>query len=182
QPGATALAAALPQALDSMRAAETGLVQAALIGDGVPPALATHVSVLGELVAALDIVRIAETVKAPVPDVAKLYFGLGARLGLDWLRTAAGRIKIETPWQKRAVEAVFDDLFAQQGEIARRAIDSGIPTGKSAGNGAMAAWLERNQANVARLDGLLHELRASSMVDLAALTVAGRELRSLISD
>jgi glutamate dehydrogenase len=181
QPGAAALAAAMPLALDSTRAAETGLVQAALIGEGVPPALASRVSVLGELVAALDIVRIAASVKAPVPDVAKLYFGLGARLGLDWLRTAAGRIKIETPWQKRAVEAVFDDLFAQQGEIARRAIDGGMPAGKSAGNGAMAAWLERNQANVARLDGLLHELRASSMVDLAALTVAGRELRSLIS-
>ena len=62
EPGATALAAALPQALDPARAAETGIVQAALIKDGVPPDLATHVSVLGELVAALDIVRIAESV------------------------------------------------------------------------------------------------------------------------
>jgi glutamate dehydrogenase len=182
EPGATALAAALPQALDPTRATETGLVQAALIKDGVPPALATAVSVLGEMIAALDIVRIAETVKAVVPDVARLYFGLGARLGLDWLRTAAGRIKVETPWQKRAVEAVFDDLFAQQGEIARRAIANGALSGKTAANGAMSAWLEHNQGNVVRIDALLNELRATSTVDLAALTVAGRELRALTTN
>ncbi|HEX9463195.1 MAG TPA: NAD-glutamate dehydrogenase [Alphaproteobacteria bacterium] len=177
--GVAELLAAMPQTLDATRAAETALIQAALVQDGVPTALATTMSALGEMTAALDIVRIAEVVKRPVRDVAKLYFGLGARLGLDWLRTAASRIKIETPWQKRAIEAVFDDLFAQQGEIARRAVNGAVTTEKSAANGAMTSWLEHNQANVARIDALLVELRASPAIDLAALTVAGRELRAL---
>jgi glutamate dehydrogenase len=166
--------------LDPTRAAETALTQAALVQDGVPTALATTMAVLGEAVATLDIVRIAEVVKRPVRDIAKLYFGLGARLGLDWLRTAASRIKVETPWQKRAIEAVFDDLFAQQGEIARRAVN-GASAAKGAANGAMTAWLEHNQATVARIDALLAELKASPTIDLAALTVAGRELRALTS-
>ena len=177
EPGASALAGALPQVLDSTRTAETALIQAALVQDGVPAKLASAIAVLGDLLAALDIVRIAETVKRPVPDVAQIYFGLGARLGLDWLRTAAARIKIETPWQKRAIEAVYDDLFAQQAEIARRAVNGGA----AAGNGATTNWLQHNQASVARIDGLLAELKTSPAVDLAVLTVAGRELRALTS-
>ncbi len=179
--GVAAVAASLPQAFDTARAAETVASQAALVRDGVPAALAAAISVLDDLVSALDIVRIAEAEKAPVPELAKLYFGLGARLGFDWLRTAAGRIKIETSWQKRAVEAVYDDLFAQQGEIARRAVRAGGGGRKASDGGALGIWMEENRANLARIDGLLAELRAAPVVDLAALTVAGRELRALTS-
>jgi glutamate dehydrogenase len=179
KPGAADLMAALPDVLDSTRAAEIALVEAALVRDGVPTTLARVVSSLDEAMAALDLVRIAETVKSPVVEVARLYFSVGARLGLDWLKTAAARIKVETPWQKRAVEAVFDDLFSLQGEIARRAVNG---TAVAAGaDGALGAWLSRHQSSVGRLDGLLQELRAAPNVDLAALTVAGRELRALLA-
>jgi len=176
EPGASALAAAMPGVLEAGRAAESGKLAAALAEDGVPAPLANAMSHLDELVAVLDIVRIAEAVKSSVPAVARLYFAVGERLGLDWLRAAAGKIKIETPWQKRAVEAVYDDLSLQQGEIARRAVNGG-----GAGEAAMTKWLEGNQASLARIDGLMTELKAAPVVDLAALTVAGRELRALTS-
>jgi glutamate dehydrogenase len=177
EPGASALAAAMPGVLEAGRVAESGKLAAALAADGVPAALANSVSYLEELVAALDIVRIAEAVKGSVPDVARLYFAVGARLGFDWLRVAASKIKIETPWQKRAVEAVYDDLSLQQGEIARRAVNGG-----AAGDAAMTKWTDSNQANLARIDGLMTELKAAPVVDLAALTVAGRELRTLTTN
>jgi glutamate dehydrogenase len=163
--------------LDPARVDEITTQQAALTKDGVPQDLAIAISMLDDLAAALDIVRIAEATKMQVVDMARLYFAVGARLGLDWLRAAAARIKVETPWQKRAVEAVYDDLFSQQGEIARRAVEGA----KTAANGALTAWTERNQANLARVDGLLGELKASPVIDLAALTVVGRELRGLTS-
>jgi glutamate dehydrogenase len=177
EPGVAALAKAMPGVLDPARAIETSKLEAALVKDGVPQPLAATVATLDDLVAALDIVRIAEAAKVQIVDMGRLYFAVGARLGLDWLRAAAAHIKVETPWQKRAVEAVYDDLFAQQGEIARRAVESA----KTAANGALDAWTERNQVNLARIDGLLNELKASPVVDLAALTVAGRELRGLTS-
>jgi glutamate dehydrogenase len=176
EPGATALLKAMPTVLDATHVDESAKLAATLVAEGVPKTLADAVSYLDDMIAALDIVRIAEAVKSDVPAVARLYFAVGARLGLDWLRAAAGKIKIETPWQKRAVEAVYDDLSLQQGEIARRAVNGG-----GAADAAMATWLEGNQANLARIDGLMTELKAASLVDLAALTVAGRELRALTS-
>jgi glutamate dehydrogenase len=174
EPGAKQLQAAMSGVLDAARVGESAKVAQGLVADGVPAKLAETVSYLDDMVAALDIVRIAEAVKSPVADVARLYFAVGARLGLDWLRTAAGKIKIETPWQKRAVEAVYDDLSLQQGEIARRAVNGGKGT-----EVAMSAWMESNKTNLARIDGLMTELKAAPVVDLAALTVAGRELRAL---
>ena len=174
EPGARALRAAMPGVLDTTRVSESAKLAASLVADGVPAKLAESVSYLEDLIPALDIVRIAETVKSDVSAVARLYFAVGARLGLDWLRSAAGKIKIETPWQKRAVEAVYDDLSLQQGEIARRAVNGG-----KAADAAMTAWMESNRTGLARIDGLLTELKAAAVVDLAALTVAGRELRVL---
>ncbi len=173
QPGTAELMKAMPGVLDAGRQADSAAMAAELVGSGVPKDLAATISILDDVAAALDIVRTAEAVKAPVTGVAKLYFGVGARLGLDWLRAAASKIKIETPWQKRAVEAIYDDLAAQQGEIARRAVN-----GKQ-GDNAMDAWLNQNPAALARIDGLMAELRTAPVVDLAALTVAGRELRSM---
>ena len=177
EPAATELAKALPGVVDEARAAERAKQEAELTQNGVPNDLAIAVLGLDDMIAALDIARVAAAVKAPTADVAKLYFSVGARLGLDWLRTAAGQIKIETPWQKRAVEAVFDDLQSQQSEIAQRVVNGGAKG--AAASGAMKAWLDAHPGDLARVDGLLAELRASPVIDLAALTVAGRELRAL---
>ena len=65
------------------------------------------------------------------------------------------------------------DLAAQQADLARRVIAAG-------GADPVAAWLERRKAALARLDALVAELRAAPSVDLAALTVASRELRALL--
>ena len=63
------------------------------------------------------------------------------------------------------------DLAAQQADLARRVI---------AGEGAgLDAWLDRRKAVLERFDALVGELKATPSVDLAALTVAGRELRAL---
>jgi glutamate dehydrogenase len=70
---------------------------------------------------AMDIVRIART-GGGIDDVARVYFSVGARFGLDRLRTAGASIAAETPWQKAAVAAVVDDLFNYQSVLASRVI------------------------------------------------------------
>ena len=71
--------------------------------------------------AALDIVRLSRTGR-PVEDVARVYFSVGARFGLERLRTAGASIPAETPWQKAAVAAVVDDLFNYQSTLASRVL------------------------------------------------------------
>jgi len=54
------------------------------------------------------------------------------------------------------------------------------PNGKIEGPELVGDWLDGRAAVTARLEGLLGELKQSGTVDLAMLTVASRELRSLL--
>jgi glutamate dehydrogenase len=147
-----------------------------LVAGGVPAMLASDVAALGDLAAALDLVRIQRQTKVGMASVAEVYFALGARLGFDWLRETAARIPARSTWAMRAIAATVDDLDAQQTDLAVRALAANSD-GEITG---IDAFLAQHKIGVARYEAVLAELRAAGAADLAALTVAGRELRSLV--
>ena len=172
------LADTLPAAaLASVRQRATSLLEA-----GIPERLSNRIAGLDVMASALDIVRIARTgpahAGAAIDEVARVYFTVGARFGLDRLRTAGASIAVDTPWQKAAVAAVVDDLFNYQSVLASRVI--------AESNGARGAadpvdvWLANRARVVERVDQTMNEMRTAPSVDLAMLTVATRQLRTLV--
>jgi glutamate dehydrogenase len=148
--------------------------QGELEADGLPERLAYRVASLGVMAAALDIVRLSRGGQ-PVDDVARVYFGVGTRFGLEKLRNAGSTIAAETPWQKAAVAAVIDDLYQYQSTLASKVIGDA--------NGArdpVESWLAPRLRVVERVDQLMNDVRAAQSVDLAMLTVASRQLRALV--
>jgi glutamate dehydrogenase len=160
----------LPPALMSALKTRQGELEAS----GIPSRLANRVASLGVMSAALDIVRLTRAGR-PVEDVARVYFGLGARFGLDRLRAAGSAIAAETPWQKAAVAAVVDDLFNYQSILASRVIRE-----SDGARDPVDAWLASRPRVVERIDQTMTDFRAASTIDLAMLTVASRQLRALV--
>jgi glutamate dehydrogenase len=151
--------------------------QAELMEDGIPETLARRVAGLDVMTSAMDIIRISRRDAAHgVEEVARVYFGLGARFSLDRLRNASGNVAAETPWQKSALSAIIDDLFSYQSVLASRVI---AEAGGASGD-PVEAWLAQRPRVVERVDQTMHDFRASSTVDLAMLTVASRQLRALV--
>ena len=72
--------------------------------------------------AVLDIVTLAAGRDFGVSEVARVYFQVGSRFRLDWLRAAAAEVADQDPWHKAAAEALAADLMAHQGEIARNVL------------------------------------------------------------
>jgi glutamate dehydrogenase len=142
--------------------------------DGVPERVAYRIASLGVMGAALDIVRLSRMGR-PVEDVARVYFSVGGRFGLDRLRTAGASIAAETPWQKAAVAAVVDDLFNYQSTLASRVL-----TESDGVKDPVERWLAERPREVERIDQMMTDFRAAQTVDLAMLTVAGRQLRTLV--
>jgi glutamate dehydrogenase len=142
--------------------------------DGVPEPVARRIASLSVMGAALDIVRLSRTGR-PVADVAKVYFSVGARFGLERLRTAGNSIPAETPWQKAALSAVVDDLFTYQSTLASKVL-----TESDGAKDPVDQWLSTRPREVERIDQLMTDLRAAQTVDLAMLTVASRQLRGLV--
>ncbi len=181
-PGIATLRRLLPEVLDEARAGALSARAATLAAEGVPHEVAHAVATLAELASGPDLVLVAEQAKSPIAAVAKIYFAIGARLGFDWLRDAAGRVNAETSWQKLAVGAIVDDLFSHQAELTLRAVAAaggGDGVSLDAVGEIAERWMSRHRAGLARFDSRLAELKAAPMLELAALAVAGRELRAL---
>ncbi len=144
---------------------------------GVPEPLAREIARLEPLYSGCDIVRIATGRKRGVEDVARVYFTIGQRLGLDWLRRCAAMLPAETEWQGAAAAAVVDDFYVQQSELTLRILDA---AGR-ARDPTAERWWTANQRSVSRAESVIADLRAAGNADLAMLTVANREIRSLIA-
>jgi glutamate dehydrogenase len=89
---------------------------------------------------------------------------------------AARRLPAETAWQKQAVEATIEDLFALQTDLAVRILGSDC----AARPDPLAAWSAARRAPLAAIEPLISELRAATTPDLAMLIVAGRQLRHAV--
>ena len=161
-PGAAAVGDALPSLLGPANTEK-------LTGAGVPPELAERVTRLEALVPALDIVEISASSGLDVAEIAKVYFALGERLELHWLRDGIVALPRETRWDAMARAGLRDDLYAEQAALTEEVVRAGIDS-----------WLAENANSVERCIQVLADIRTGGALDLPRLSVAVREIRNLI--
>jgi glutamate dehydrogenase len=172
-PSVRSLTATLP---DLLPAGDSSLVARRSLcttETGVPKTLATRMGGTIFLAAALEIADLAESCGQPLERAARVYYGVGTQFALDEMRVAARRLRAETIWQKQAVEATIDDLFALQADLTARILRSKY----AAEQDPLAAWLRAHAAELGPAEPLIRELRATTTPDLAMLVVASRQLR-----
>ena len=176
RPGIEALMGGLDAFLDAEEAGRLAARVGGYMEQGVPADLAHRMAALPVLAAAPDLVRIARRTKRDVSAVAAVYFILGRRFGLEWLRDKAATAKVENHWQKQAVAALVDDLFAHQTALTVRVLEIAdqLPA-----ESPVDGWIARHRPVVERVEQLLSELRTQPNVDLSMLAVANRQLRGL---
>ncbi|TAH36199.1 MAG: NAD-glutamate dehydrogenase [Alphaproteobacteria bacterium] len=122
-----------------------------------------------------DVINIAETTKKPASDVAGLYFMIGERFGLDWMRRAASKISRSSAWQARAVSSLIDDLLGLQARLTKEVVRE-----VGAGEKSLQEFIDDRAQIVAPIDALLAEIRAVSNLDTAMITVAIAKIRTLL--
>jgi len=142
---------------------------------GFPKELAARLAKLDKLGAACDIVKTSLETGKPVEEVGAILFNVGRRLLLDRLRASAASIAAESPSQKAAVNIILDDSYTYQGRITSRILSAA----GGEGGEAVEAWLQSRPGITARVDQLIHDVKATQTVDLAVLTIAMRHLRTL---
>ncbi len=149
-----------------------------LTAEGVPVPLATRVAGLVALSSALDIVDVAKAAKRDVSFVATLYFALGARLELQWLREQISALKARDHWHTRGKWALRNDLHSQQRNLTAEVLGTG---GHGTGAKTMVqAWIADNQQAVDRFMALIAEMKAADTIDFPMLSVALSQAHGLL--
>ena len=171
RPAVDALAGELSGAIpESLRSALEQRAQH-FVSMKAPQKLAERIASLDALAAAGDIVLLAEAQRSGIVDTGRLYFAVGARLGLDWLLEAAASLPQEGNWGRQAANAIGDDMIAAQRNLTASVL------AETAGD--LEAWTARRKGALERHEGLLVEMRAGGPPDLSALAVAAHELRNI---
>ena len=110
----------------------------------------------GSLTVTGDIVESAHASGLDATAVAKTYFAIGSRFGIDWLRRSAGRLPSDNAWDKLAITAIVDDLYEHQSELTNRVLTE-----------------SKDAKDKTKI--------VESQPDFAMLAVANRRLKSLVS-
>lgn len=149
------------------------------VDDGVPRPLALRIAGMVNLASACDIVELARSRKLSPNVVAKLYYTVGSRFRLGRLRAAAERLIGDSHWQRLAVAAVIEELYAHELALTAQVIDGAGKRVEDADE-ALAAWATNNQVALDRTETLLSELWSGEINDLAMIAVASRQLSALV--
>jgi glutamate dehydrogenase len=151
---------------------------ARLIERGVPEGLAHRVSTFSAMFSALDVVDVAVAAGERPETAAEVYFALGDRLRIHWLRHHVESLPRDNRWRALARAALRDDVYGLQAAMTAAVLrdtpeDEPVP-------GRIEAWAGRNEGAVARALHVLSDINASGAFDLATLSVGLREVRNLV--
>jgi glutamate dehydrogenase len=125
----------------------------------------------------LDVIDIADIIDRDPAEVADTYFALMDYLGTDGLLTAVSRLARDDRWHSLARLAIRDDIY---GSLRALCFDV-LAVGEPAENGEekIAEWQLTNSSRVTRARRTLDEINHDELHDLATLSVAARQIRSM---
>ncbi|MFE3544383.1 NAD-glutamate dehydrogenase [Nocardia sp. NPDC059177] len=159
----------------------TSLTQGAaeLIARGAPTELATEVFGLLSLFPLLDVVDIADIADRDGAEVGALYYALNEHLKIDWLLEAVSHLERGDRWHALARLALRDDMYGSLRSLTLDVLSAGDP--EETADEKIAYWESKNQSRLGRARAALSELFESGTHDLATLSVAARQVRSMVS-
>ena len=142
-----------------------------LVNKGVPAELARRIASLAPLASACDIVLLKERSPESIDDIARAYFAVGDRTGLDWLREATELVATSDHWDRLALGSIIEDLFDQQRDLTAMALEEG----------GLESWQRIHAKALDRARELIAELQSSGTVTVGKLGYVARQIRGVFA-
>jgi glutamate dehydrogenase len=169
-----------PRMSEWLRGADREIVEkeaAEFAAAGAPKDLAYTVATGLYQYSLLDIIDIADILDRDEAEVADTYFTLIDHLGTDALLTAVSSLPRDDRWHSLARLAIRDDIYGSLRSLCFDVLAVGEP--EENGEEKIAEWEHTNGSRVERARRTLGEIYADDERDLATLSVAARQLRSM---
>ncbi|WP_026421273.1 NAD-glutamate dehydrogenase [Actinokineospora inagensis] len=157
-----------------------------MVQAGVPAALAKRVSGMLDAYSLLDITEVSELAerdagveseRSPL-ETAQLYYALSDHLNIDEMLSSVSALERGNRWHALARLALRDDLYGSLRAITLDVLRQAEPG--EAAEDKIATWERVNASRLARSRTALEQIHASGRLDLATLSVAARQVRSMV--
>jgi glutamate dehydrogenase len=176
--GVRQVVAVLPTVLKGKANKEASAFSKELIQAKIAKELAYRVGFMSAMFSALDIVDAALDMNVKIEPVASLYYTIGSKLDLGWLREQIKQHPVNTHWDALARAAFRDDLDSKQRDLAVGILKSAQVVQET---GALVdSWLKKHEWFMTRWKYMMDELKSSQGSDFTRFAVTLRELRELV--
>ena len=116
--------------------------------------------------------------KTDVLNVARVYFATGTRFKLGRLRAAASNLNSINHWTQLAISSLIEETYSHQLSLTSQILSDAKLNSNA--NLIIELWVKKNQAVVDPTEKLLKELFSGDINDLSMVSVASRQIRSMI--
>ena len=174
-PGLAELSDALIAASGAEEAARIEAAERVFLDGRFPAGLARRAATLERLLPALDVADTAAQRRTDVKRVSEVYFGLGEKLQLVWLRDELEALPVQGQWHAQARALLRDELLSQQNRLVELVLRQ---SGRH--RDALGHWLEVNELASKRLMGIMNDMAKLPAMDYATVGVAIRSLGQLV--
>jgi glutamate dehydrogenase len=142
----------------------------------VPDRIAQRIAGLTPMHAALDIVETAQAAGVDVEYAGRMYFKLGERLSLDWIRDQIEGLATDGHWQAVARGTLRDNLYSLQRTLASRVLSRG--NSKDPAH-AIDGWLAKRKGQFEYIQRTVNDMRSGVTADFPTLSVALQAVRRM---
>ena len=125
----------------------------------------------------LDVIDIADILDRDTAEVADTYLALMGHLSIDGLLTAVSALERNDHWHALARLAIRDDIYGSLRSLCFDVLAVGEPD--EDGEQKIAEWEHTNTSRIDRARRTLADIYESDEHDLATLSVAARQIRSM---
>jgi glutamate dehydrogenase len=177
EPGVSALLPQMPGVLVGAERESMSEHVASLVDRGVPADLAEAADRVVYGFGLLDVLETANATGKDLAEVARVYFVISCRFQIDTLLSHISKLPRNDRWQTLARMALRYDLYAALAGLTAEVLQSTPSTASP--EDRVSEWEQVNAASIARAGNAMGNV-ADSPVDLAALSVLLRQIRTLV--
>jgi glutamate dehydrogenase len=149
---------------------------------GVPLSLARRVAAMDPMASSFDIAEIARKSDFNIKIIAKIYFEVGTRFDLKWLRSRVSSINVDTYWKKLSLKTILEDLYYYQMKLTKQIVDfSCLDKDSCPAEASLDYWIKNNNVIAQRYDSFISELKEEQFnIDLPMFVVALNRVKALV--
>ncbi len=143
--------------------------------------LAAKIASMDPVASAFDIAEISAASNFDLKTIAKIYFAVGNRFSLKWLRSRVTKLAPEGYWQKLSSKTILEDLYSYQMQIAKRIVDFSCNDKNLCETSSLDNWVKTVDFLVERFDSFVTDLKLHPNPDLSVFIVALNRLKPLVN-
>ncbi len=139
------------------------------INHNAKPDLAKKISLLDSLISIFDIIFVSDKTKIIDIEIAKLYFEVGDRFNIDWLRKACEKQINDSYWNKLSIQAIKDDLYDKQRRLLIKIAESQTSSLN------LTTWLDKHSNLTMDFINFVDNLKLQENIDLNMMILANKK-------